>query len=114
MADRAPFFALTPGRANAAVVDEWSILHFGSGFLAGLSGMSGWTFLFLALGYEVVEYAHEHPSGSFIFGTKGPEWDVNVAADLALSATGFALAAWLSGRKMAEPPRALTGTGARR
>jgi len=106
MTDRARLLSSTEGRLNASVLDEWSIVHFGFGVLAAAVGMKGWTFIAAATIYELAEYAHEYPAGSPLFGSKHPEWDVNVVSDLAVAFAGFCLAAWLQGRTMPDPRRA--------
>lgn len=103
MSDRAPFFATSEARTNASVVDEWSLVHFGTGFLAGALGMNPWLYVFGHAGYEVVEFFHEYPRGSRIFGTKHEEWDVNMVSDLSIGFAGYVLARWLRGDKMPDP-----------
>lgn len=89
--------------SNHSVFDGWSFVHAAVGVAAAASGMSAWTYAFLCVGYEVVEYMHEYPKGSKIFGSKEPEWELNVAADLALGLGAFALTAFAAGRR---PPPA--------
>ena len=105
---RAPFFAASDDRINASVVDEWSWVHFGTGFLAGAVGFNAWAYTFGHLVYEVLEYAHEYPNGSTLFGSKHPEWDVNMVADMAVGFSGYVLARWLRGDKMADPKAQLS------
>lgn len=106
MTERAPFIAGTRSRNNVSVLDEWSLVHFGTGFLAGAVGFNAWLYVFGHAGYEVVEYYHEYPRGSELFGTKRPEWDVNMVADMSVGFAGYVLARWLRGDKMRDP---LTG-----
>jgi hypothetical protein len=89
-----PLIANSETRLNAAVIDEWSLVHVSMGALAAALGMSGWTFVTLATAYEVVEFLHESPRGSWIFGSKRPEWDVNMVSDLAVAFGAYALTAW--------------------
>lgn len=42
-----------------------------------------------ALVYEVMEYLHEYPSGSELFGTKRPESIVNAVTDVAVFWVGY-------------------------
>lgn len=83
--------------ANASVVDSWSLVHLGMGLLAGALGVNAWVFVVGAVGYEAAELVHESPSGSRLFGTKRPEWDVNMVSDIGVACAGFVLARWLSG-----------------
>ena len=62
-----------------------------------------WVYLGLAVAYEAIELAHEYPSGSWIFGSKAHEWDVNVLTDLASGFLGYALVAWHRGDQANHP-----------
>lgn len=100
---RAPFIATSSERVNASVLDEWSIVHFGTGFLAGAVGLNAWLYVVGHVVYEIAEFAHEYPAGSDLFGTKRPEWDVNMAMDISVGIAGYVLARWIRGDKMPEP-----------
>ena len=80
---------------NAAPVDRWSAVHAATGLTAGAVGLSAPWAIGLAVLYEVVEYAHEWPRGSKLFGSKRPESFPNVLADLAIYAGG-----WWLGQKV--------------
>jgi hypothetical protein len=80
---------------NAKPIDEWTAVHVATGTAAGALGMGFWTSMGLAAAYEVVEYAHEWPRGSKLFGSKRPESGVNVAVDLLVFAGG-----WWLGKKV--------------
>ncbi len=101
---RAPFIAMSDDRVNASVVDEWSLVHFGTGFIAGAVGLNAWIWVIGHVAYEAAELAHETPSGSKIFGTKRPEWDVNMVADLSIGFGAYVLGRWLRGDAVPEPP----------
>lgn len=95
---RAPFFASSSERNNAALFDEWTFVHIAAGAGAAALDMSAWEYMFASVIYEVGEHLHESPSGSRIFGTKGPEWDLNVLTDVAVGLGAYALTAWGMGR----------------
>lgn len=80
---------------NEAPVDGWTAVHTGMGFGAGLLGLSAPVALGGAVAYEVVEYAHEWPKGSKLFGSKRPESGLNIAVDIGVFAFG-----WWVGRKI--------------
>ncbi len=74
------------------MLDPWSVVHFASGLVLGMVGVSLPAGLALGVGYEVIEHAAEkHPVGQHIFMTKGPESVPNVAADVAIMAGGLLL-----------------------
>jgi hypothetical protein len=79
---------------NQAPVDKWTAVHALSGLGVGLFGVSAPVALAGAAAYEVVEYAHEWPRGSVLFGSKRPESIANVASDLLV----YGAAYWLGGR----------------
>jgi hypothetical protein len=79
---------------NESALDAWSTVHGLTGLSAGLLGVSPLTAFGGAVAYEVVEYAHEWPRGSVLFGSKRPESPLNVATDLAI----FTAAYWLGSR----------------
>jgi hypothetical protein len=80
---------------NAKMLDKWSAAHVATGVGAGAAGLSFPWAMGLAAAYEVVEYAHEWPKGSVLFGSKRPESGINVVADLVVFAAG-----WWLGRKI--------------
>lgn len=80
---------------NQAPIDRWTTAHVVTGLGAGAVGLSFPWAMGLAAAYEVVEYAHEWPKGSVLFGSKRPESIANVATDLAVFAAG-----WWIGRKV--------------
>lgn len=80
---------------NQTPVDGWTAVHVATGTAAGAVGLSFPWAMGLAAAYEVVEYAHEWPKGSVLFGSKRPESIANVATDLAVFAAG-----WWLGRKV--------------
>lgn len=69
---------------NQSALDAWSAVHGLTGLSAGLWNLSPLAALGTAIAYEVVEYAHEWPRGSVLFGSKRPESPLNVATDLAI------------------------------
>ncbi len=77
---------------NQAVFDAWSIVHVAWGAGAGGAGLNPWAFLALTGLYELLEFAHEYPNGSRIFGTKRPESGANMVADVGVAAVWYALA----------------------
>lgn len=89
-----PFVASITGRQNASALDEWSIVHTAVGLGAGLMGINAWIFLAGIGAYEVFEFLHESPRGSPIFGSKRPEWDANMVADIGVAALGYAWGKW--------------------
>jgi hypothetical protein len=76
-----PLVARSSADTNRAVFDGWTLIHVGWGAGAGLGGLNPWAFLALTGAYELLEYLHEHPSGSRVFGTKRPESAANMVAD---------------------------------
>lgn len=84
-----------PKPLNEAPVDGWTAVHAGVGVGAGLVGASLPLSMAGAVAYEVVEYAHEWPKGSKLFGSKRPESAANIAVDLLVFAGG-----WWLGRKL--------------
>lgn len=76
---------------NEGLVDQWTAVHALAGLGVGLLGASAPVALGGAAVYEVVEYAHEWPRGSVLFGSKRPESIPNVVSDLAV----YGLAYWL-------------------
>lgn len=69
---------------NSAMFDSWTIVHGLTGLGLGLLGVGPKLALPSAVAYEVIEYAHEWPKGSLLFGSKRPESFQNIAADLSI------------------------------
>jgi hypothetical protein len=82
---------------NKGFVDKWSAVHTLSGVSMGLLGIAPHLAIPGAIAYEVLEYAHEWPNGSTLFGSKGPETPQNLIGDMALY-TG----AYFLGRKLSK------------
>jgi hypothetical protein len=85
--------------ANRSALDPWSLVHAGAGVAAAAVNMNPWLFIALATGYEVFEFQLEYPSGSPIFGTKRPEWRLNMTADLAVAFSAYVLTRLAMGEK---------------
>jgi len=79
---------------NEDAIDSWSTVHALSGLGVGLFGISAPLAFGGAVVYEIIEYAHEWPRGSLLFGSKRPESPLNVATDLAF----YTAAYWLGSR----------------
>jgi hypothetical protein len=86
-----PIVARSSADKNRAVIDGWTAVHAGWGIGAGLAGLGPWWFLGLTGAYELLEYVHEHPRGSPIFGTKRPESGPNMVADVGVAALCYAV-----------------------
>jgi hypothetical protein len=69
---------------NSGFVDKWTLVHALNGMAIGLLGTRPLLALSGAVAYELVEYAHEWPRGSTLFGSKEPETPVNIAGDLTI------------------------------
>lgn len=82
---------------NSGLVDKWSAVHALTGLSMGLLGIPPKLAIPGAVLYEVVEYAHEWPNGSTIFGSKGPESPQNLFGDMVLYTGGY-----LAARKLRE------------
>ncbi len=76
---------------NATPFDAWSLVHLASGVVLGAYGLPLPQTIAGLLAFEVLEWTVEYPRGSKLFGTKRPESQVNVAADLGLALVGYAL-----------------------
>lgn len=87
-----PIVARSSADTNRAVLDAWTLVHAGWGIGAGAAGLPPWVFLAATGIYEVLEYVHEHPGGSKVFGTKRPETGANMVADVGVAALGYAVA----------------------
>lgn len=76
------------GEANKDAIDPWSLLH----FLVGVAGgqvLSFPAYLGALAVYEAIEFAHEYPKGSVIFGSKMAESGENVIFDTILGVAGY-------------------------
>lgn len=82
---------------NSAILDEWTPVHVMSGVLTGLTGLGPALAAGGAVAYEVLEFAHEWPKGSVLFGSKRPESLGNVLSDLVVFAAGYAVGRKLRG-----------------
>jgi hypothetical protein len=93
---------------NEAAVEQWSAVHALTGLGVGLLGASAPVALGGAVVYEAVEYAHEWPRGSALFGSKRPESFSNVVSDLVI----YGAAYWLGSRGERSVAGALLALGA--
>lgn len=78
---------------NVDAVDSWTLVHLGTGLISGLIGLPFWAAISVATAYEVVEYMHEWPKGSILFGSKQPESPANVAVDMLAFSAGWGIGA---------------------
>lgn len=92
MGRRRPIVARSEADGNVSPLDGWTLVHVGWGGLAGGLGMNPWAFMLATAAYEVLEFAHEHPSGSRIFGSKRPESAANMVMDVGVAAVAYGLA----------------------
>jgi hypothetical protein len=76
--------------SNATPFDAWTLVHIASGVVLGAAGVPLPQTVAALIAYEVLEWSIEHPSGSPIFGSKRPESQVNVAADIGVALLGYA------------------------
>ena len=90
-----PFWARGDHESNQAVMDAWSPVHLGAGFVGGVIGIGPWMFLTIAVAYEWWEHIKEYPKGSAFFGTGESEWRANLVMDVGLNCVGYALGSWL-------------------
>ena len=72
-APRGPLVARRAADGNLSPFDLWTLVHIAWGTGAGLGRLNPWAFLGLTTVYEVVEFLHESPRGSKLFGSKRPE-----------------------------------------
>lgn len=78
---------------NQAMLDPWSIVHFGVGIAAGLVDLPLRAVLPLAIIYEIVEQELESRDvGQDLLETRGPESIPNAVADVLVFALGHELA----------------------
>jgi len=77
---------------NHAVVDPWTVVHFGVGLALGLMNAPLRAALAGAFAYELVEqYFERSDAGKELFDTSGPEAIPNAIVDLAIFAAGHQL-----------------------
>jgi hypothetical protein len=77
---------------NRAVIDPWTVVHFGVGLALGLVNAPLRASLVAAAVYEVVEqYVERSDAGKELFDTSGPEAIPNAIVDLAVLVAGHQL-----------------------
>jgi hypothetical protein len=77
---------------NRALLDPWSVVHFGTGLAAGLAEVDQRVAMGAAIAYEFVEQDLERREiGQELFETSGPENPANAVADVVLFAAGYVL-----------------------
>lgn len=87
------FVARDKSEQNQAMLDPWSIVHFGVGVAAGLMDLPLRGVLPLAVIYEIVEQELEtRDVGQDLLETSGPESIPNAVADVLVFALGHELA----------------------
>jgi hypothetical protein len=75
---------------NRAVIDPWTVVHFGAGLALGLTSMPRLPALGIAIGYELAEqWAERHEVGQDLFDVSGPESLPNALTDVAVFAIGY-------------------------
>lgn len=79
---------------NQAMIDPWSIVHFGFGIAAGMIGVKGTHLVAATVAYEVFEQAFERTEvGQKLFKSlSGPETFPNAAFDVVIAQAGWWLA----------------------
>lgn len=93
-----PLIARTRADTNVSPLDAWSLAHAAWGTTAGVLGLNPWAFLAATAAYEVLEFVHESPRGSPIFGSKRPESPANLIADVGVAALAYGVARALRDR----------------
>jgi hypothetical protein len=93
---------------NQELFDSWTAVHALAGLGVGLFGTSAPVALGGAVAYEALEYAHEWPRGSVLFGSKRPESVQNVVGDLVVYGATY----WLGTRGARSVAGALLALGA--
>lgn len=77
---------------NRAVLDPWTVVHFGAGLALGLVSMPRLPALGVAAAYELAEqWAERREIGQDLFEVSGPESLPNAIADLTVFAVGYYL-----------------------
>jgi len=92
MARRRPIIARSSADGNVSPIDGWTAIHAAWGGIGGGLGMNPWAWLLVTAAYEVLEFAHESPSGSRLFGSKRPESAANMVMDVGVAAVAYGLA----------------------
>lgn len=83
---------------NKALIDPWTVVHFGAGLAAGMMDIGFVPAVGAAVGYEFAEHAFEDSgAGQRLFQTSGPETTGNAVVDVIVFA-----AAWYIGRRWNE------------
>ena len=84
--------ALSKAEQNQSVLDPWTVVHFGFGLAAGLSGFNFAVSMLGAVAYEVFEQAFERSGrGQRFFKTSGPEITANAVVDVLIFGAGYYL-----------------------
>jgi hypothetical protein len=77
---------------NKAIIDPWTVVHFGAGLALGLMNAPVRTAVMGATAYELVEqYLERFDAGKELFDTSGPESIPNAILDLAVFVAGHQL-----------------------
>lgn len=77
---------------NRAVLDPWTVVHFGMGLASGLVNAPRGLAVTLAVTYEVLEqYIERRDIGKEVFDTRGPEVVPNAIVDVAIFAAAHEL-----------------------
>jgi hypothetical protein len=77
---------------NYAIVDPWTVVHFGAGLALGLMNTPLRASIAAAAAYELVEqYLERSDAGKELFDSSGPESLPNAILDLAIFAAGHQL-----------------------
>lgn len=90
--------ARSDAESNLSPIDGWTAVHAAWGGIAGGLRLNPWAFMLATAAYEVLEFAHEHPHGSRIFGSKRPESPANMVMDVGVAAVMYGLARHLRDR----------------
>lgn len=78
-------------KTNEGFIDGWTLVHAATGVLGAYFRLNPWIFAGGSLVYELAEFWHEYPSGSRLFGTKGPESTKNALTDLSAAFLAYAI-----------------------
>lgn len=85
---------------NQAVIDPWTVVHFGAGLALGLVNAPLRASLAAAVVYEVIEqYVERSDAGKELFDTSGPEVLPNAILDLAILVAGHQLGRMWNGTR---------------
>jgi hypothetical protein len=84
--------AKTKRDQNRAVLDPWTVVHFGVGLASGLTNAPLRLTLTLAVTYEILEqYLERRDIGQEVFDTRGPEVIPNAIVDVVAFAVAHQL-----------------------